>query len=105
MHGYGKPWKRLNNFYIDCMRRIVGAGASVSSVALLVRMGVMPLQYEFAYRAVLWYLKIFRGESDKLLTEQLHSLLASSEIEHTCFYRHCKRYIEQLSRLGGGQFA
>ena len=62
------------------MRRIIGANESPSSVAVLVRMGVMPLQYEFAYRAILWYIKIARGESDPLLTEQLNSVRSDSTL-------------------------
>ena len=84
------------------MRRIVGANESPSSIAVLVRLGVMPLQYEFAYRAILWYIKIFKGESDPVLTEQLDSLRANNDdFIKTCFYQHCHNYVEQLSKVGG----
>ena len=102
MFGYAKPWTALNRFYIDCMRRIIGANESPSSVAVLVRMGVMPLQYEFAYRAILWYIKITKGETDQVLTDQLDSMSSDEErFARTCFYQHCHNYIEELSKVGG----
>ena len=83
------------------MRRIIGANESPSSVAVLVRMGVMPLQYELAYRALMWYLKIFKGETDPVLTEQLESMRSNDAMfSLTCFYKHCHNYVEQLSKLG-----
>ena len=102
MHSYGKRWRVLNSFYMDCMRRIIGAHKSASHVGVLVRMGVLPLQYEFVYRAILWYLKIYNGESDPALTEQLNLFRSDNEtFALTCFYRHCHAYIEQLSSVGG----
>ena len=103
MFGYGKRWRTLNNFYMDCMRRIIGVNdESPSSVAVLVRMGIMPLQYEFVYRAVLWYIKIARGETDQLLTDQLESFGGTdSTFSMTCFYQHCGNYVKQLSNVGG----
>ena len=87
MFGYGKRWRTLNSFYIDCMRRIIGVNdESPSSVAVLVRMGIMPLQYEFVYRAVLWYIKIARGETDQLLTDQLDTFSSDdSTFSMTCW--------------------
>ena len=97
MFGYGKRWRTLNSFYIDCMRRIIGVNdESPSSVAVLVRMGIMPLQYEFVYRAVLWYIKIARGETDQLLTDQLDTFSSDdSTFSMTCFYQHCGNYINR----------
>ena len=86
------------------MRRIIGANESPSSVAVLVRMGVMPLQYELAYRALIWYLKIFKGETDPVLTEQLESMRSNDAMfSLTCFYKHCHSYVKQLSKVGGGE--
>ena len=91
-----------NRFYIDCMRRVIGANESPSSVAVLVRMGVMPLQYEFAYRAILWYIKITKGETDQVLTDQLDFMSSDDErFSRSCFYQHCHNYIEALSKMGG----
>ena len=86
------------------MRRIIGVNdESPSSVAVLVRMGIMPLQYEFVYRAVLWYIKIARGETDQLLTDQLETFNSDDNtFSMTCFYQHCGNYIKQLSNVGGG---
>ena len=65
-------------------------------------MGVLPLQYEFVYMAILWYLKIHSGESDPVLTEQLQLFRSNEDMfALTCFYRHCHAYIEQLSNVGG----
>ena len=62
----------------------------------------MPLQYEFVYRAVLWYIKIARGETDQLLTDQLESFSGTdSTFSMTCFYQHCGNYVKQLSNVGG----
>ena len=85
---FSSVWKPLNKFYMDCMRRVIGAHKSASSFGVLVRMGVFPLQYEFAFRAVLWYLKIFRGDSDPVLTKQLEQLRFNDEsFVLSCFYR------------------
>ena len=35
MFGYAKPWTALNRFYIDCMRRVIGANESPSSSSCL----------------------------------------------------------------------
>ncbi len=87
---------------MDCMRRVIGAHKSASHVGILVRMGVFPLQYEFVYRAILWYLKIHNNESDPVLTEQLRRMRADdTTFSLTCFYRHSHAYIKKLSTLSG----
>ena len=87
---------------MDCMRRVIGAHKSASQWGILVRMGIFPLQYEFVFRAILWYLKIHNGESDPVLTKQLEFMRTDQEMFGlTCFYRHCHSYIRELSKVGG----
>ena len=84
------------------MRKISGAHDTSSGYAVLVRMGVFPLQYELVFRAIFWYLKICHGKSDPALTDQLEELRSEGgEFDLTCFYRHCHNYINQISSLVG----
>ena len=44
------------------MRNILGVtDTSASHLSLLVRLGVMPLNYMLANRSAIWYLKLIRG--------------------------------------------
>ena len=43
------------------MRNILGVPDSTSQLAVLVRLGIMPLNYLLAYRSAIWYLKLIRG--------------------------------------------
>ena len=82
------------------MRFIIGAHVSASGTAVLVRLGVMPLHYMLAYRASLWFLKIFNDESDPLLSQQWHDLSESNEmLEYTSMYKGCHRFITRLNKL------
>ena len=104
MHGYEKRyWKKLNTLYLDCMRKVIGAHETASGYAVLVRMGIFPLQYELVFRALMWYLKIVNGESDATLNTQLEKFHAedNGDFALTCFYRHCHRYIKQISIVAG----
>ena len=61
----------------------------------------MLLQYELAFRSILWYLKIYNEESDPVLTQQLRQFRNNDTLKHSCFYRLCHAYIEKLSGSGG----
>ena len=54
---YRAAWKALNDVYMMCARRILGAPVKTSSDAVLVRLGWMPLDYVIMYRTVIWVLK------------------------------------------------
>ena len=43
------------------MRSILGVPDNTSHLAVLVRLGVMPLNYMLAYRSAIWYLKLIKG--------------------------------------------
>ena len=88
---YGGQWRKMNRLFLKSMRRIIGAHPSAMGVAVLVRIGVMPLHYMFAYRACLWFLKIVSEESDPLLTDQCDMISADDKLmEHTSFFKNCK---------------
>ena len=60
--GYKDIFKKLNSLYMDYLRKILGVtDKSSSHLAVLVRLGVMPLNYMLAYRSAIWYLKHIKG--------------------------------------------
>ena len=60
--GYREIYKKINSLYMGYMRNILGVtDTSASHLALLVRLGVMPLNYMLAYRSAICYLKLIRG--------------------------------------------
>ena len=100
VHGYCKHWDKLNKIFMKCMRFIIGAHCSASNNAVLVRLGVMPLHYMLAYRASLWFLKIFHDESDPLLFQQWRDVSSDDEILMlTSMYKGCYRFVTRLNEL------
>ena len=81
------------------MRIVIGADEFASAVAVLVRLGVLPLEYMLALEAVLWVLRISRGESDPLLSEQWDSVRGDGTLESTCLYRMGCDFIDRLNGL------
>ena len=61
-NGYRDIYKKLNSLYMVYMRNILRVtDTSASHLSILVRLGVMPLNYMLAYRSAIWYLKLIRG--------------------------------------------
>ena len=100
IHGYNRHFDKLNRAFMKCMRLIIGAHCSASNIAVLVRLGVMPLHYMLAYRASLWFLKIFNDETDPLLIQQWKDVSSNDEIlEFTSLYKGCYQFITRLNEL------
>ena len=90
----------LNDLFFECMRLIIGAHRSASRVAVLVRLGVMPLEYMLIFEALLWVLKIAHGETDPLLTEELNRMKMDGDtLLSTCLYVHGCDFIDRLNSL------
>ena len=49
---------------------ILGVDFSTSNIAALVRLGWMPLDYDIAYRAIIWRMKTRLGKAGKSLSGQ-----------------------------------
>jgi hypothetical protein len=94
------PWGKLNQAYtgMRCMKTILGAQSRASNIATLVRLGVMPLRYLLASRALRLYLKIINNEVDPLMYEQWEKISQTPGlIDHTSFYRRCKGLLARLN--------
>ena len=56
-YGYKTVFQTLESRYIDCGRRILGAHPKTAGLAILVRLGWLPLEYRLALNAVMWSLR------------------------------------------------
>jgi hypothetical protein len=96
--GYKTLWGKLNRAYMRCMKTILGAQSKASNIATLVRLGVMPLRYLLASRALRLYLKIINNEVDPLMREQWEKVSQTPGlIDRTSFYRGCKGLLARLN--------
>ena len=59
--GYRAIYKKLNSLYMGFLRNVLSVPDSTSNLAVLVRLGVMPLNYMLAFRSAVWYLKLIKG--------------------------------------------
>jgi len=55
--GYKTIFEKLESRYIDCGRKILGAHPKTAGLAILVRLGWLPLDYKLALNAVMWSLR------------------------------------------------
>ena len=67
---YITVWKKMNSFYMQMCKSILGVDFSTSDLAALVRMGWMPLDYAIGYRAIIWLVKIRLGKAGNSLLRQ-----------------------------------
>ena len=56
-YGYKTVFLTLESSYIDCWRRILGAHPNTAGLAILVRLGWLPLEYRLALNVVMWSLR------------------------------------------------
>ena len=59
---YKKAYGKLNTFYMKCARNILGVPPGSGNMAVLIRLGWLPLDYFLAMRACVWYLKMSSQE-------------------------------------------
>ena len=96
---YKKIFTRLEVFYNNIAKTILGVDKSASNNATLVRLGWMPLDYRLAYRACIWYMKIRLGLAGLALTNQYARLSHISNDEawaKSGFYRPAHDFIKRL---------
>ena len=60
--GYVGVYKQMNSLYIECSKLILGINVNVSSIALLVRIGWLPLNYVLAVQSLCWLFRIANDE-------------------------------------------
>ena len=82
---------------MTCARRILGAGPTASKLAVLVRLGWLPLDYALVNRALMWFIKIWQRLAGKTLHNLLHSMRASDSCwEKTTFFKPAFDMIQRL---------
>ena len=81
----------VGKFNIGCVRRAIGPYESLSKVAVLIRMGVVSLQYELANRVRKKLGARCFWNCGQVMTDQLDCI---------CFCQHCHSYIKELPKVG-----
>jgi len=95
---YKKCFENLEKIYNKCCRNILGLPPGTSNLAVLVRLGIMPLNYLLAYRACTWYLRIVKGLAGSEVHDQLWNLYSDDEAwTQTCFFRPAYELIKRLN--------
>ena len=96
---YISVWKKLNSFYVQMCKTILGVDFSTSNIAALVRLGWMPLDYAIAYRAIIWLMKIRLGKAGISLLKQHKRIIdpAFDEVyASSSFYKPAVDFISRL---------
>ena len=98
-NGYKIVFKKLNSLYMGYMRDILGVPDKTSHLAILVRLGVMPLNYMLAYRSAIWYLKLKRGLCGSALRDLYHKFENNDEaLGSTNFFKPVSIFVKRLNR-------
>ena len=97
--GYTEIYKNLNSLYMGYMRNILGVtDTSASHLSLLVRLGVMPLNYMLAYRSAIWYLKLIRGLCGPALRDlYLRFVQNDKAFGSTNFFKPVHDFVKRLN--------
>ena len=81
------------------MRDILGVPDKTSHLAILVRLGVMPLNYMLAYRSAIWYLKLIRGLCGPALRNLYLKFLDNDEaFGSTNFFKPVSDFVKRLNK-------
>ena len=81
------------------MRSILGVPDNTSHLAILVRLGVMPLYYMLAYRSAIWYLKLIRGLCGPALRDLYIQFDADDEaFGSTNFFKPAREFVKRLNK-------
>ena len=65
--GYKTVFENLERKYVDCGRRILGVAQRTANLAIIVRLGWLPLEYKLALNAIMWCLKTMRDDAGPTL--------------------------------------
>ena len=80
-------------------RNILGVPDKTSHLAVLVRLGVMPLNYMLAYRSAIWYLKLIRGLCGPALRNLYFQFLQDDDTYgSTNFFKPARDFVRRLNK-------
>ena len=102
LNKYKDAFGKLNSFYMKCARNILGVPPGTGSMAVLVRLGWLPLDYYLALRACIWYLKVINGEAGLSVKKLAFDVYADDELwSNTCLFKPAFLFLTRLSKLSG----
>ena len=91
--------KSQTGLYMGYMRNILSVPDKTSHLAILVRLGVMPLNYMLAFRSAIWYLKLIRGLCGPALRDlHLRFLRNDEAFGSTNFFKPVKDFVSRLNK-------
>jgi len=96
---YEKAFMKMQQLYMKCARRILGARGNPSDDAVLVRLGWLPLDYLLMGRAILWVLKGRAGKAGPALSNLITRWDSSEKSRNgigACVISPAMRAIERL---------
>lgn len=97
--GYRDIYKRLNSLYMGFLRNVLSVPDKTSNLAVLVRVGAMPLNYMLAYRSAIWYLKLIKGLCGPALRD-LHTRFLNNDeaFGSTHFFKPARDFVRRLNK-------
>ena len=98
---YRANWDRLNDVYMKCARRILGAPKKACTDAILIRLGWMPLYHLLVYRALIWYVKGRKGLAGPALQGLIHDMQDrdSKHWKSSRFFKPASQILSNLAEL------
>ena len=98
---YRANWDRLNDVYMKCARRILGAPKKACTDAILIRLGWMPLYHLLVYRALIWYVKGRKGLAGPALQGLIHDMQDrdSKHWKSSRFFKPASQILSHLAEL------
>ena len=87
---------------MKCARNTLGVPPGTGNMAVLVRLGWLPLDYYLACRACVWYLKVIKGEAGCAVKEFAWRTYANDENwANTCLLKPAFHLLTRLSISSG----
>jgi len=81
------------------LRNVLSVPDSTSNLAVLVRLGVMPLNYMLAFRSAVWYLKLIKGLCGPALRDLYRRFLNNDEaFGSTNFFKPARDFVRRLNK-------
>ena len=93
-----ESWKVLASFYHRSLSMICQSRRGTSRIALLVRLGRLPLHYHIAFHAMATYYKILRHNPSPALTHQHQHFTDNETLNSTLFYAPALQNITYFER-------
>ena len=73
-YGYKTKFENLERLYIGIGRKILGAHPTTANLAIMVRIGWLPLEYKYALNAIMWTLRIINNTAGPTLEAFYNSI-------------------------------